>query len=214
MAQTDISSRSSEDAPVTEQAKEKAGEVADQARQTVSDVRSQGREYVRSTVNDRSSQAGQRVHSLAQDLRSFGSELRNQGKDGPAQVVERIAEQGEHVAGYLRTTDGDRMLRDVEQFARRNPWAVLAGGVAMGFVAARFLRASSQQRSQSPSLSTPHVAQAPISAQPTYSAEPTDLVEQRSADQIRTSTEPGYSTTTPDQDVSYPTPRGGNEGSR
>jgi hypothetical protein len=38
------------------------------------------------------------------------------------------------------------MLRDVERFARRQPWAFTLGGVVAGFFASRFLKASSQQR--------------------------------------------------------------------
>jgi len=40
------------------------------------------------------------------------------------------------------------MLHDVEDFGRQRPWAVLAGGLALGVVAARFLKASSRTRYQ------------------------------------------------------------------
>lgn len=39
--------------------------------------------------------------------------------------------------------DSDTILSEAEDFARSKPWAVLAGGVALGIVAARFLKASS-----------------------------------------------------------------------
>ena len=38
------------------------------------------------------------------------------------------------------------MLRDVERFARQQPWAFTLGGVVAGFFASRFLKASSQRR--------------------------------------------------------------------
>ncbi|MQA98804.1 MAG: hypothetical protein GEU78_00690 [Actinobacteria bacterium] len=127
---------------VTEQAKEKVGEVADQARQGTQQMRERGRSKLREMVDERSSQAGQRVHSSAQSLRKVSEQLRNDGQDAPARLAEQVAEKGEQVAGYLRTTDGEQMMRDAENLARRNPWAVIAGGVAIGFIASRFLKSA------------------------------------------------------------------------
>jgi hypothetical protein len=76
-------------------------------------------------------------------------ELRKQGKDKPAQYVEQAADRAERLGGYLEESDGDRILRDVEDFARRNPWAVAAGGLVLGFVASRMLKASSGERYRS-----------------------------------------------------------------
>jgi hypothetical protein len=39
-------------------------------------------------------------------------------------------------------------LADVEAFARRQRWLVAAGGLALGFAASRFLKASSSRRYQ------------------------------------------------------------------
>lgn len=52
------------------------------------------------------------------------------------------------MGGYLTEADADRMLRDAEDFGRRQPMAVLGIGLAVGFVASRFLKASSQRRYQ------------------------------------------------------------------
>jgi hypothetical protein len=52
------------------------------------------------------------------------------------------------VGSYLERSDGDTILRDAEDFGRRQPWAVMLGGLAVGFAASRVLKASSQQRSR------------------------------------------------------------------
>jgi hypothetical protein len=78
-----------------------------------------------------------------------GEELRKQGKDTPARLAEQAADRTERVGSYLRDSDSDRILNDVEDFARRQPWAVVAGGLALGFVASRFLKASSGDRYRS-----------------------------------------------------------------
>jgi len=121
----------------TEQAKEKAQETAQQAKRGVRDQ-----------VDQRSTEAGTRVGAMAQDARSVAEELRRQGKDQPAKLAEQAADRAESLGSYLERSDGDTILRDVEDFGRRQPWAVIAGGLAIGFAASRFLKASSSRRSE------------------------------------------------------------------
>jgi hypothetical protein len=123
----------------TEQAKEKAQEGAQQAKRTVRDQ-----------VDERSTAAGERVGSTATDIRSVGEELRKQGKDQPARLAEQAAERAESLGDYLTRSDGDTILRDIEDFGRRQPWTVIAGGLALGFAASRFLKASSERRAGQP----------------------------------------------------------------
>jgi hypothetical protein len=132
-----------------EQAQEKAKEVAGQAQEKARDAGQQMRGRVSEQVDQRSTQAGEQVRGTAEDMRSFAQQLREQGKDKPAQYAEQAADRAERVGGYLQDADGDRILRDVEDFGRHNPWAVVAGGVALGFVASRMLKASSNERYRS-----------------------------------------------------------------
>jgi predicted glycosyl hydrolase (DUF1957 family) len=123
----------------TEQAKEKAQETVQQAA-------GQARGQVRSQVDQRSTQAGEQISTVVGDVRSVGEELRKQGKDQPAKLAERAASEAEKVGDYLKRADADAILRDVEDFGRKQPWAVIAGGLAAGFLASRFLKASSSRR--------------------------------------------------------------------
>jgi len=119
----------------TGQAQDKAKEVAGQAKGKL-----------REQVDQRSTQAGQQITTAASDVRSVADELRSQGKDAPARYAEQAADRVESAGQWLEKADGDQILRDVEGFARRNPWAVAAGGLALGLVASRFLKASSGER--------------------------------------------------------------------
>jgi hypothetical protein len=123
-----------------------AGQAKEQAKQQVQQARGQARERLREQVDQRSTQAGERVSSTAQDVRSVADELRKQGKDQPAKLAEQAAERVERAGGYLKESDADRILRDVEDFGRQKPWAVALGGLALGFAASRFLKASSSRR--------------------------------------------------------------------
>jgi hypothetical protein len=136
-----------------QETQEKAREVAGQAQDRAREAARQARGRVRQEVDRRSTQAGEQVSSNASDARSVADELRKQGKDAPARCVEQAADRAERLGGYLQESDGDRILRDVEDFARRKPLAVAAAGLLVGFAASRLLKASSGDRYRS-SLST------------------------------------------------------------
>ena len=130
----------------TDQAKDKAQQVAGQAQEKAHEAKVQARDKLRSQVDERSTQYGHQIQSQASDLRSVGDQLRQQGKDGPAKMADQAAERVEKAGNWLAESDTDRILDDVEDFARRNPWAVVAGGIALGLAASRFLKASSTDR--------------------------------------------------------------------
>src|SRR4051794_5389019 len=121
---------------------EKAQDAAGQAQEKAHEAAGKAQNALQQQVGQRAKQAGEQVNGTAGDLRSVGEELRKQGKDGPAKIADRAAEQTEKVGSYLSGADPDQMLHDVEDFGRRRPWAMLAGGLALGAVAARFLKAS------------------------------------------------------------------------
>jgi hypothetical protein len=129
------------DASTADQAKEKAQEAAGQAKQ-------KARSQLRSQVDQRSTDAGHRVGGFATDIRSVSETLREQGKDQPAKLADQAADRAERLGSYLEESDADRILGDIEDFGRRQPWAVIAGGVALGLVASRLLKASSTDRYQ------------------------------------------------------------------
>ena len=129
-----------------DQAREKVGEAAGQARETAQNLAGQAQDRIREQVDQRSTEVGARVGSTAEDVRAVGEELRKQGKDGAAKVATQAAERIESAGSYLRDSDANRILEDVEDFGRSRPWAVLAGATLAGLAAARFLKASSRQR--------------------------------------------------------------------
>jgi hypothetical protein len=124
-----------QDASATDRAKEQAQQAAGEAKTNL-----------RSQLDQRSTDAGHKVGGFASDVRSVGEQLRQQGKDQPAKLADQAADRAERLGSYLSESDADRILGDVEDFGRRQPWVVVAGGVALGLVASRFLKASSTRR--------------------------------------------------------------------
>jgi hypothetical protein len=140
---------------VAGQAQQKVGQVAGQAKEQAGQVAGQARSQVKTQVDQRSTQAGQLVTSQASDIRSVSQTLREQGKDKPAQLVDQAASRIEGIGSYLTNSDADTILHDLEDFGRKRPTAILAGGLALGFLASRFLKASSSQRYQQRYSSSP-----------------------------------------------------------
>ena len=137
-------------------AQEKAQKVAGQAQEKAQEAAGQAQARLREQLDQRSSQLAEQITGQASDLRTVSETLRDQGKEGPAKAADRLAGYAEKVGAYLRDRDSDALLRDAEEFGRRRPAVVAAGGVALGFVASRFLKASSAQR-----YSSQHVGQLP-----------------------------------------------------
>ena len=151
----------------TAQAQDKAQEVAGQAKEQAQQAAGQAKEQVRTQVDQRSTQAGEQVSQQASDIRTVAEKLREEGKDGPAKVADQAAERIEKVGSYLTQSDADRILSDVEDFARQKPMAVIAGGMALGFMASRFLKASQGERYQSRTGSEQRFSRDTPATQPT-----------------------------------------------
>jgi hypothetical protein len=128
---------------LAEQAQEKAGDLAAQAQPKIGEAQ----QRVRATVDQRSSETGEQLRSVAEVMRHTSSELRSRGNDPHAKIAEQAADRIDRLGGYLTNADADQMLADVEDLARRQPLVVAAGGLIVGLAAARFLKASSERRS-------------------------------------------------------------------
>jgi hypothetical protein len=164
----------------SEQVKDQVTEKAQVAQDRARGATEQARSRLRDQVDQRSTQAGERLSGTAADVRSVADELRRQGKDTPARLAEQLAGQTDRAADYLKGASGERILRDVEDLARGNPWAVAAGGLVLGFAASRFLKASSRRRYQQAKAGYPDRLEeraAQPAAQPYRSAEPPPLTE-------------------------------------
>jgi gas vesicle protein len=144
-----------------DQAQEKAQQAAGQAKEQAQQVAGQAKSRARTVVDERSTQAGQQVNQQAGDLRTVGQKLREEGKEGPAKIADQAADRGERLGRYLEQSDADRILSDIEDLGRRQPWAVALGGLALGFAASRFLKASSRSRYEQGGAGTWQTARRP-----------------------------------------------------
>jgi hypothetical protein len=125
-------------AGVIEQAQERVGAGVEQAKGSAGSL-------IRSQVDERSTQLGEQLQGVVQALRQAKQTMEQEGTPG-TQLVDRAATQAERAGRYLSQSSGGRLLNDFEGLGRRNPWAVIGGGIVLGLVGARFLKASSSRR--------------------------------------------------------------------
>lgn len=130
--------------------KEKGEELVSGAQEQFSTKAQELREdasfQVREQLDQRSTQAGEQVQALGHALQSGVEQLRSEGRDVPAKLIAQVAERAEDLGAYLQSAEADRMLMDLERFARRRPWVTAGVGVLAGFVASRFVKASADRR--------------------------------------------------------------------
>lgn len=137
--QTGTSSRGGE---VAGQAKQ---QIAQQARQQAGDLANRGTEQVKSQLANQKHEASQRMVPVQSALRETGQQLRKQGQGSVAGYADQAADQVERFSGYLRETEVDEIVDEARNFARRRPAVFLGGAVALGFLATRFLKSTSQE---------------------------------------------------------------------
>jgi ElaB/YqjD/DUF883 family membrane-anchored ribosome-binding protein len=101
---------------------------------------------IREQLDQRSTHAGEELQSIGKTLQSGANQLRSEGKDVPARVVEEVARRADDVGSYLQSAEADRILDDIEGFARRRPWLTAGVGAIAGFLASRFVKASGNRR--------------------------------------------------------------------
>jgi ElaB/YqjD/DUF883 family membrane-anchored ribosome-binding protein len=130
--------------------KEKGSELVTAAQEQVGtkagELRSEAAFKLSEQVDQRSTQLGEHAQALGQAFRSSAEQLRTQGKAPTANVAEQVARRADELGRYLQSADGDRILGDVERFARRRPWLTATAGAVAGFLASRFVKASSDRR--------------------------------------------------------------------
>jgi hypothetical protein len=140
------SGQSSQTGEVKEQAKQQGQQLAHQARQQANQLAAKGTEQVKSQLANQKHDASQRMVPIQSALRETAQQLRKQGQGSVAGYTDQAADRVERLAGYLRETEVDEMVDEVRGFARRRPALFLSSAAALGFLATRFLKSSSQQQ--------------------------------------------------------------------
>ena len=133
---------------VKEQGAELVEAAGTQLAAKAGEVREEAGFQVREQVGRRSTEAGEQMSALAKAFRPGVQQLRSEGRTSTANLVDEIAGRADRLGSYLQSADADRLLGDVEDFARRRPWLTAGAAALAGFMASRFVKASSERRYQ------------------------------------------------------------------
>ena len=78
------------------------------------EVKSQVGDKLREQVDQRSTEAGEQVTAVSKALRSSGEQLRSEGNETPAKLIDGAAQRVDRIGSYLRDSDSNRILGDAE----------------------------------------------------------------------------------------------------
>lgn len=127
---------------MSEEVKDRAREVAGQAREAGGRLAERARQQANRLVEERKGQAVSSLDSLTGALRDSAGRLRGE-QSFFGDYAEGAAARVERLARYLRESDPEAFLRDAESFARRRPEVFVGGMFVTGLLLARFLKSSS-----------------------------------------------------------------------
>ncbi len=136
-------------ANVTEAAKDTLNTVTESAGAVASQAIGQAKEKAGSVLGEQKANLASGITSVASSIRQVGENL--SGSTENNQVAALAGKYGENLAGqiekfssYIDEKDFRELMRDVEQFARRNPLLFVGSAFTLGIMAARFLKSSGQ----------------------------------------------------------------------
>lgn len=94
-------------------------QVRPKLNQGVQQLKTQVDNQVNKQAATRAAQAGQGVTTLTQGVRETGQQLRAQGQEVPALVLDALVERLEPLGTYLTTADANKLRSDVTVFGRQ-----------------------------------------------------------------------------------------------
>ena len=132
-------------ASTSDQRMQEAGRKASDAAERVVDS---ARSSVTDQANIQKERAADTVDQLAQAIGHVSDDLQGQ-QPMVAAVAETAAEQTERIGQFLRENDVNQIVRNTEDFARRQPMLFYGGAFVLGLALARVLKAGGSAISSS-----------------------------------------------------------------
>jgi hypothetical protein len=121
---------------------------------------SQGRHFIESAKDHATDYAVKRKADVAQSVADLATSLRDstrtfEERPNIQAVVDSAAEGLEHLAGTIRDRSFTEIFSDVEDVVRRRPATFGIAALAVGFVAARFIKSTSEDIRDNQSFPAP-----------------------------------------------------------
>jgi hypothetical protein len=118
----------------------------DEAKQYAQDMADRAKEQGRTMFDEQKVSAAGTVDSAANAFRNTAQQLQGEGNAQTGRYVEMFADQLQSFGEQLRNKNLDTLIRDAENLGRRSPGTFLAGSMIAGFVLARFMKSSADHQ--------------------------------------------------------------------
>jgi hypothetical protein len=133
--------------PINEKVSETASGIMDKAKETASGTYDAVASKATTKIEAGKGELSTGLKTLADTFRRTGTDLKATPQSTPltdltAKYTGSAADQIEKVANYFERKNLRAMMRDSEDFARRNPAIFLGAAFGIGLLAARFLKSS------------------------------------------------------------------------
>jgi hypothetical protein len=142
-----VSNTSPADQPLSEKVSDTASGIMDKAKEAASGTYDAVASQATTKIEAQKGELSTGLKTLADTFRKTGSDLNAAPQSTPltdltARYTGTAANQIEKIADYFERKDLRAMMRDTEDFARRNPAIFLGAAFGIGLLAARFLKSS------------------------------------------------------------------------
>lgn len=138
---------------IKQQAKARIHQVGDEIDRRLGDIGETARETAdemvqraKQAVEDQRSAIGREVNAVAGCMREAAVKLDADDYDVSAELFRRGAEQVERLGAAIDERTVPELISIAGEQTRRHKWVVFGGTLALGFLAARFLKASNPER--------------------------------------------------------------------
>ena len=119
-----------------------SAELVGEVRKTASHVASRATAFVGNQLTAQKRRVAGGVGGIADAIRKTGGTLAENDSVDVRPYLDAAAEQVERLSSYIDERGVDELVEDVEGFARRRPALFFGGALALGFLAARFIKSS------------------------------------------------------------------------
>jgi hypothetical protein len=120
--------------------------AANDVKEQLSETAERVQQTAKSQLTDRKDQVADTMDNVVSALRKTSEQLQGEDTGFMGDYVNKAADKVSSLSQHLRENDLDGLLRETEDFARREPALFLGGAFALGVIAARFLKSSSERR--------------------------------------------------------------------
>ena len=149
---------------------ESTGGTTEELRSDAQQLGSSASNRIHSEVDARKGAAANQVKSVSSAFDKAANELDNDAPQWLKSAFEQGATQVRRFADTLEQKDSREILNDLQTLARNNPGTFLAGCAAVGFAAARVIKAGGSETSANSSKQQPQFPPVPVD-EPMYRPE-------------------------------------------